>query len=109
MSDEDEGISRRISERRRTILGGRIYNDDGDAWDCTIKDLSEAGAKVRTDAALENGTCVDLKVNKFEDLRRAEVIWVRGSEAGLRFLVKIDRVPESMRRLFSLVQGSKKN
>ena len=108
MAEEANDISRRVSERRLTILGGRIYGDDDQRWDCTIKDFSEAGAKVRSDATLEKGGFVDLKVNKFEDLRRAEVIWVAGNTAGLRFLSKIERAPESMRRLFALGKEAKK-
>lgn len=108
MAEEPNDISRRLSERRLTILGGRIYGEEGQRWDCTIKDFSEAGAKVRTDATLEKGGFVDLKVNKFEDLRRAEVIWVAGNTAGLRFLAKIEKAPESMRRLFALAKGANK-
>ena len=100
----DDPGEKRIIPRRRSILGGRVFLDEGGAWDCTIRDLSEGGAKITSEAPLEKGLEFDLKINKFEDIRRVEVMWAGGNDAGIRFLNKIDDIPESMRRFFGLVQ-----
>lgn len=97
----------RQTPRRKSLFGGRIFLDGGGAWDCLIRDLSEGGAKVRVDdpTPLEKGMRIDLKVNKFEDLRRAEVMWVRGTEIGLRFLAPMDGNSKSMERFFGLARS----
>ena len=100
----DDASEKRILPRRRAILGGRLFDVQGKGWDCTVRDLSEGGAKVTSDATLSQGEMIDLKINKFDDIRRAEVMWAGGRDAGLRFVNKIDKVPESMRRFFGLVK-----
>jgi len=96
--------SQRQNPRRKTILAGKLFDDDGHAWECTVKDLSETGAMVRVDAPIEKGMEIDLKLTKFEDIRRTEVIWARDGLAGLRYLAKIEKVPPAMRRLFTLLR-----
>jgi two-component system cell cycle response regulator len=98
----------RAAPRRRALLGGRVFAEGGGAWDCLIRDLSEGGAKIRIDdpTDLAAGGYVDLKVNKAEDLRRAQVMWIRGTEIGLRFLSPMDRAPKGMERFFTLVKSS---
>lgn len=100
--------SRRADTRRKTILGGRLYDDRGNVWDCIVKDLSESGAKVVIETDLGLGEFVDFKVNKFEDIRRAEVRWIEGNLMGIRFLAKMEKVPSSMRRLFTLMKEHKR-
>lgn len=100
----DDTSEKRILPRRRSILGGRVFFDEGGAWDCTVRDLSEGGAKLTTEAPFTQGQMFDLKINKFEDIRRAEVMWAGNGQAGIRFVNKIDNVPESMRRFFGLVK-----
>lgn len=98
----------RTTPRRRALLGGRIYAEGGGAWDCLIRDLSEGGAKIRIDdpADLQPGGYLDLKVNKAEDMRRAQIMWIRGTEVGLRFLTPMDRIPKGMERFFNLVKST---
>ena len=103
-----DGSDKRLAPRRKALLGGRIFTDEGRAWDCRIRDISESGAKVRCEGGPEKGLMVDLKVTKFEDIRRAEVMWVRDGEIGLRFINKMETVPKSMQRFFTLVNESDK-
>lgn len=89
--------------RRKTLFGGVLFNDDGDQWDCSIVDFSETGAKVRSQADLETGSFVNMKITKFNDLRRAEVMWTKDGNLGLRFVVKIDKHQKEMAEFFKLV------
>ncbi len=98
MADEN-----RQSGRRKTIFGGVLFNDDGDQWDCSIVDISETGARVRSQADLESGSFVNMKITKFNDLRRSEVMWSRDGKLGLRFVVKIDKHQQGIAEFFKLV------
>ena len=80
-----------------------MFNDDGDQWDCSIVDFSETGAKVRSQADLQVGSFVNMKIVKFNDLRRAEVMWSRDGKLGLRFVVKINRLQKEMAQFFKFV------
>ncbi len=100
-----DGKESRRSGRRRTLFGGVIYGEGGEAWDCSISDISEEGAKVKSDADLDRGTFVDLKINKFNDLRRTKVMWIRGGHVGLQFLVKIDKAKDGMSDFFKLMES----
>lgn len=93
----------RHSGRRKTLFGGVLFNDDGAQWDCSIVDISETGAKVRSRADLEAGSFINMKITKFNDLRRAEVMWIRDGFLGLRFVIKIDKHQKEMAEFFKLV------
>jgi len=97
---------KRNSLRRRTIFGGVLFDDGGRNWECSVSDISETGVKVRAKTAkLKVGGEIELKINKFNDLRRCEVTWARGTEFGLRFLVSITRQDGELARLFKFARG----
>ena len=102
MADE---IINRQSTRRRTLFGGVVYDDERKAWECSVSDFSEEGVKVRmpSDSNLEIGDFVDLKINKFNDLRRCKVMWARDPFVGLQFLVRIDQVKDGMTDFFKIM------
>jgi len=101
-SNEDK----RNSLRRRTIFGGIVFDDGGRNWECSVSDISETGVKVRSKTAkLELGQQIELRINKFNDLRRCEVSWVRGREFGLRFLVAISENDGELANLFKFARG----
>jgi len=95
---------KRTSARRRTIFGGAIFSEDGQKWECSVSDISETGVKIRTKAKLEIGTNVELKINKFNDLRRCEVSWTTEKYLGLRFLIAINPDDEAMAGLFKFTR-----
>jgi len=99
-----DGRDNRKSGRRRTLFGGVIYAGDS-AWDCSISDISEMGAKVRVGTELPIGAFVDLKITKLNDLRRCKVMWIRDGHLGLEFVVKIDKVKNGMTEFFKLVEN----
>ncbi len=107
MTEITDLANRRNASRRRTILGGRIFDKDGRAWDCRVRDMSATGAKVETEAKLEKGDHVQLKVNKFEDIRAGVVMWIGPDSYGVQFSVKMDEMSEAMRRFFGLMEEEK--
>jgi hypothetical protein len=92
--------------RRKTLFGGKVFDDQGLSGECLISDFSASGAKVRTQAAFAKGAFVYLKITKFNDLRRAEVMWVKPGEIGLRFLNVIAKAPASMEKVLKPIGGS---
>jgi hypothetical protein len=95
---------KRKSGRRRTLFGGIIFEGEN-AWECSISDISELGAKVRVATSLPVGSAVDLKITKLNDIRRCKVMWVRDGHVGLEFLVKIDKTKNRMGEFFKLVEN----
>jgi hypothetical protein len=95
----------RNNGRRRTILGGSLYDDGQNSWDCSITNISETGAQIRSDAALDKGAIVELKIHKFNNLHCSEIMWVRDGRMGLRFLMKIDPKRDGMTKFFKTMEG----
>ncbi|HEY0302063.1 MAG TPA: PilZ domain-containing protein [Rhizomicrobium sp.] len=81
----------RLAARKRVLFGGKIVHDDGAfSLDCTIRDLSDAGARI----TLGNRVSIPAEVYLI-DLRagvayRAQVAWRRTPNFGLRFVERID-------------------
>lgn len=79
----------RDNQRRRTIKTGRIwFNQDQSVMDCQIRDLSPTGAKIRFVQEFACPTQVKLQLPDGEQpgiFLRAERIWLRQREVGLRF------------------------
>lgn len=92
--------NKRKAFRRRTIFGGVLYEDNGRPVECAVSDISESGVKVKANIDLKVGTELDLKINKFNDIRRCSVAWIRDGAIGLSFLVPITPKDEEMAKLF---------
>lgn len=100
-----EGRDQRKSGRRKTLFGGVIFDETRNSWECSVSDISLVGAKIKCAAKLEKGAFVELKINKFNSLRRCKIMWTRPGEIGLEFLVEIDKVKDGMSEFFKLVDG----
>lgn len=94
-----ETDNKRVTPRRRTLIGGTIYRGD-EHWACSISDISETGVRVKCSQDFEIGEQLVLKNNKFNDLREAEVKWKREGYIGLNFLVKIDKTNKDVADFF---------
>jgi hypothetical protein len=73
--------------RKKSFLGGLAVSRDGKfAIDCTIRDLSEGGAKVK----IAKGHLVPehfyLLISSRMMAHEALITWVRGNEFGVKFL-----------------------
>lgn len=101
-----DGINNRRTARRRTLFGGVVFDDDRNAWECSVSDLSVEGVRVKMapGANLKLGDFVELKINKFNDLRRCKVMWEREGFIGLQFLVKVDKEKDGLSEFFKLME-----
>ena len=93
----------RKSSRRRTLFGGVLFDADDKKWECSVSDISASGAKVKTEANLAVGSFTELKITKFNDLRRAEVMWVRDGVIGIRFVVNISKDQPGVAEFFKII------
>ncbi|HEX3486259.1 MAG TPA: PilZ domain-containing protein [Micropepsaceae bacterium] len=80
-------VEGRRSPRKRTLLGGKvIYGDDNRVRDCTIRDISQKGARI----ALAQGeiipTSVFLLDRRNATVHEAKVTWIKAPNFGLRFV-----------------------
>jgi hypothetical protein len=80
------GPNRRADQRRRTLLAGKIVSGDGFiSADCTVRDLSFSGARVKISRIVRLPPPVALMLIRDGLLFDAAVAWRRGDEAGLVF------------------------
>jgi len=76
----------RAAQRHRTLKGGRIVVNDGfSTFDCTVRNLSDTGAKLVISSSLAIPQRFELAM---QDGRRftCEVAWRSETEIGVRFV-----------------------
>jgi hypothetical protein len=82
---------RRDAHRSRVLLGGKLlYGDMAYSLDCTIRDLSDSGARVRVAGDPHIGGPVWLINNRAGTAHRGSVLWRSSNELGLQFAEEID-------------------
>jgi hypothetical protein len=80
-------VDQRGKQRRRTLLSGKvIYGDDNRVRDCTIRDISDKGARI----ALAKGECVPTRLylidRRTARAYEARVTWIKAPDFGLTFV-----------------------
>ncbi|ODT69089.1 MAG: hypothetical protein ABS75_18135 [Pelagibacterium sp. SCN 63-23] len=81
MSDEPRG-----APRYRTLKGGKIVVNNGfSTFDCTIRNLSETGAKLRVVSAVGIPLHFQLALDDGRTFD-CEIAWRKQTELGVRFL-----------------------
>jgi hypothetical protein len=96
----DTGTERRMTRRRRVLLGGHVADLAG-AWaaECTISNVSEGGAQIRVQpcGSLPNDVyLIDLKTH-YAHLSR--IAWQANDRIGLSFRESLDLETELPERL----------
>jgi hypothetical protein len=96
----DTGNERRMTRRRRVLLGGHIADPTG-AWsaECTISNVSDGGAQIRiqpSDTPPDNVYLIDLKTH-YAHLSR--IAWQANDRVGLSFRETLDLETELPERL----------
>jgi len=95
---------RRPKPRRRVLLAGKVsYFDGTHEFPCSIRDISDTGAKIALPKGQPIPKSITLANLTARVLYKAEVTWNNGREAGIRFLEQIpaENVREAhLRRLF---------
>lgn len=83
--------------RQRTLYAGVLIHGAASlTTDCSVKDISDGGARIKLTAMVVLSAPVILLTPRIGDAHEVQVIWQRGAELGLRFVRKIDlKTPES--------------
>jgi len=91
MTDE-----RRTGTRRRTLRSAKIvYGDYRYVVDCVVRDSSPTGLRIRCNYVTDIPSDFYIYDPTEHTLQRAEVMWRRDSEMGLKFLSEPINVHES--------------
>jgi len=94
------GPDRRMAQRSRALLAGKLIVGNGAmSSDCTIRDMTDGGARIRISHAVGLPKAVMLLVIKDGLVFEANVAWRRGDELGLEFTRRMDVRDEAMRSL----------
>ena len=89
--------------KRITVNWPAILMEGGKRSVCTILNISNSGAKLRTDSAAARGSGVGLLSDRFGGLD-ATVTWCKGDAVGIRFNDPPERVAAKLRPLLGDVE-----
>jgi hypothetical protein len=82
---------RRASPRSRTLLDGHIvYNNGLTRMACTVRDLSETGARLVFALPVKVPAEFELQIPRKKLVQRAQIIWYDGQNHGIMFLDKAE-------------------
>ena len=77
----------RSAPRKRSLLSGQIvFNNRSSTIDCTVRDLSATGAKLRLTSTATIPSEFDLEIPLKEQTFHARVMWHKGTVCGVRFV-----------------------
>jgi PilZ domain len=76
---------RRAAKRQRVLKAGKIVLDNLTSIACTIRDVSETGAKVRVDESNAVPHKFRLVILADNTIRDAQIAWKRDGEIGVNF------------------------
>jgi len=89
-------VNARGSERMRAFMAARIlFNKDMMQVDCTVRNLSEGGAKLEISGAVTLPDEFDLVIPQKNQRRRARLCWRQDDACGVRFLEPSEEENES--------------
>jgi len=79
-------IERRTSERSRCLYAGRLaFGKIATQLDCTIRNLSETGARIEVSDALPMPDTFEVQITKRGIAYNGKMLWRHGSEIGVVF------------------------
>jgi len=87
VAKDEDSDERRIAPRRRVLKAGKVaYQVQVLHCECTVRDLSDTGAKLRTDNSVSIPDHFELliEIDGFE--ANCEVVWRKDADLGVRFL-----------------------
>jgi hypothetical protein len=80
-------MDQRSNKRQRTVLDGRIvFNNRFSLIDCTVRDLSDTGARIAFDHAITIPPEFEIEIPKKSLSLWARVMWSNGKEHGVMFV-----------------------
>ena len=84
---EVDGDERRVAPRRRVLKGAQAaFNDRHCSIPCVVKNISDTGARVRSDNVANIPDTFDLIIDLDGLEARCEVVWRKDMEVGVRFV-----------------------
>ncbi len=94
MSEEDKNKELRIARRNKVLKAGKILAPGNLAVvDCTIRDMSETGARIVAGDQMAIPNAFRLVVPMDNIMREAIVKWRRGTLVGIAFTGEAKRPP----------------
>lgn len=78
--------NRREATRRRVLLAGKVVLPGGGVIDCTLRDRSDGGARIRVQSVVGIPDEFQLLVEPTGEMVQAKVAWRRPNEIGVRIL-----------------------
>ena len=83
----DQSEEDRIAPRRRALKAGTVsYNGGNMTFPCVLRDISETGARIRTDGDWHPPDTFKLLIELDGFVDDCEVVWRDGSQVGIRFI-----------------------
>ena len=79
-------IKRQQVRRRRHQSAWITLDGKTPSYKCQVADVSQSGAKITLDTAVEVGSLLDIAFVPRAAARRCEVVWRRGKTLGIRFI-----------------------
>jgi hypothetical protein len=79
-------IKRQQARRRRHQSAWITLDGRTPSYKCQVADVSQSGAKIILDTAVEVGSLLDIAFVPRAAARRCEVVWRRGKTLGIRFV-----------------------
>ena len=83
---KSDGEQRRALRRRVLKAGLVAYNERHSTLSCTVRDISDTGARVRVDGSVSAPETFELIIQIDGLEASCEVVWRNGNEVGVRFL-----------------------
>jgi len=79
-------IKRQQARRRRHQSAWITLDGRTPGYKCQVADVSQSGAKIILDTAVEVGSLLNIAFVPRAAARRCEVVWRRGKTLGIRFI-----------------------
>ena len=90
---------RRSSKRWHAVLKGRIvFNNRSSVLNCTVRDLSETGARIYCADVSEMPPEFDLEIPSRGIQSQSLLMWSRGANHGIMFLEKLKAWTDPVRK-----------
>ena len=87
-------VERRLSPRRRVLKGGVVaFNDRHVTLPCTVRDVSDGGARLRIEGSMTAPDTFELIIEIDGLVASCEVVSRRGNEISVRFVSPPRMVP----------------
>ena len=72
--------------RTRVLKSAKLVSNKGTVIDCTVRDLSNAGAGIEIPNVFDLPEKLDLSFDKCRSFRRGRLVWRRWPRGGIEFL-----------------------